>query len=201
MGDRISLNLPAFTFVYGPENGPTLLLKVYYLGKFRPSVGKDKKPIADREEHTLRIESLKYRKEPDAIQYFLSKLDPILPHGNPITIVPSADPDNRSSGLTDLVGELAKNDRIDATSCLVRHKKIPPSALAGNYKERTNEARHYDSIRVEHEDVIKGKAVLLIDDITTTGTTLKACRKLLLNSGASEVVCIVLGRTERKPDH
>jgi predicted amidophosphoribosyltransferase len=44
--------------------------------------------------------------------------------------------------------------------------------------------------------LIKGKRVLLIDDILTTGSTLSECTSALLKAGAIEVVCAVLARVD-----
>jgi len=41
---------------------------------------------------------------------------------------------------------------------------------------------------------IKGKNILLIDDVMTTGATLSECAKILLNCGAGNVTCFTLAR-------
>lgn len=40
------------------------------------------------------------------------------------------------------------------------------------------------------DDDIKGKTVLLVDDIKTTGATLNECSRVLLNAGAKQVFCV-----------
>ena len=45
-------------------------------------------------------------------------------------------------------------------------------------------------------ELIKGKCVLLIDDVITTGSTLSECAKTLLDAGAAKVVCATLARAE-----
>jgi predicted amidophosphoribosyltransferase len=120
----------------------------------------------------------------DNIGYFFNRLDPILKKGFPIAIVPSHDPDERNWGLIKLVRRLSSAGRIDASSCLVRTVKIDTQH---NLKEgeRKKLKRHLDSIEVRDE---------LLDDIVTTGTSLMACKKLLLDAGASEVICMALGK-------
>jgi predicted amidophosphoribosyltransferase len=40
-----------------------------------------------------------------------------------------------------------------------------------------------------------GREVLLLDDVTTSGSSLEACKRLLLDAGAAAVKCAALGRT------
>ncbi len=43
-------------------------------------------------------------------------------------------------------------------------------------------------------EMVRGKAVLLVDDVTTTGSTLHECTKALKSGGASAVYCLTLAR-------
>jgi predicted amidophosphoribosyltransferase len=45
-------------------------------------------------------------------------------------------------------------------------------------------------------DAVRGKTVVLVDDITTVGATLAAATKLLLAAGAACVICCTVGMTE-----
>ena len=53
------------------------------------------------------------------------------------------------------------------------------------------------SIRMENVDV-KGKYVILFDDMVTTGASLSACVKLLMKSGAAGVLCFSLASKSNK---
>ena len=41
---------------------------------------------------------------------------------------------------------------------------------------------------------IRGKKLLLVDDVSTTGATLEACARVLKESGASEVYALTAAR-------
>lgn len=45
---------------------------------------------------------------------------------------------------------------------------------------------------------VKGKRVILVDDICTTGSTLSACAKLLRQAGAADVVGVTFAKTRRQ---
>jgi predicted amidophosphoribosyltransferase len=92
-----------------------------------------------------------------------------------------------------LVSRLATKERVDGTGCLVRHKKIPKLATGGNRDQET----HFSSIHVDKTDLIKGKSVTLLDDTTTTGNSILACKKMLIDAGARNVQCIALAETKR----
>ena len=73
------------------------------------------------------------------------------------------------------------------------HDVIAQSELSGKDERRANISGAYEAVDAE---LILGKTVLLIDDIVTTGSTLDECARILLDAGASRVVCAALARAE-----
>ena len=86
-----------------------------------------------------------------------------------------------------------------------RQKKIPfcPNILIrskvtesqGHKKKREREKNIKNAFRVTYPDRIRGKSVLLVDDVMTTGSTLNECAKMLKKSGARSVKAITVYRT------
>lgn len=68
------------------------------------------------------------------------------------------------------------------------------SSLGGAEKRRANISGVY---AVADEELVRGRRVLVIDDIITTGSTLSECAKTLRLSGATEVVCCTLARSRQ----
>jgi ComF family protein len=72
--------------------------------------------------------------------------------------------------------------------------------LSGS-ERRKNVARAF-AIEDNVKQDIKGKRILLIDDVITTGSTLEACTHVLKAAGASEVDCLALALvTDPDPFH
>jgi len=67
------------------------------------------------------------------------------------------------------------------------------SDLSSIADRRTNISGAYEATDTE---LIEGKSILLIDDIITTASTLSECAKVLLDAGASSVICATLARGE-----
>jgi ComF family protein len=64
-------------------------------------------------------------------------------------------------------------------------------------KQREDNVRGAFSAHPKHAAAIKGKSVLLIDDVMTTGSTLRHCTKALLKAGAAQVNVLTLARRAR----
>lgn len=129
-----------------------------------------------------------------AVELFRGFLDAILLEGIAIAAVPSHDPAKIDSGIKSLARVLCSaGTRTDATSCLVRTTLIEKLAGGGNRSIQV----HLNSIVVENVELIAGRAVLLLDDVTTSGNSLLACEQLLLRAGATIVQRFAIGKTER----
>lgn len=77
---------------------------------------------------------------------------------------------------------------------LRKHTDVPAQSGVGSpEKRRANISGVY---AVVDEDLVRGRRILLIDDIITTGATLSECAKTLRYVGATEVVCCTLAQTK-----
>jgi predicted amidophosphoribosyltransferase len=141
--------------------------------------------------HSGRVLDLKDGKA-EAVTYMAGLIRPKLRDGVTIVVVPGHDPAHVSKGLIALAAELGKGgNRVDASDALVRTKKIAKLAHGGDRSEQV----HLRSIAVASPALIKGKDVLLLDDVTKTGNSLRACEKILLGAGAKSVTCATTGKT------
>ena len=110
-----------------------------------------------------------------------------------VAVVPSHDPERIDSGIRTLAQSIADEDRMDATGSLVRQKKVRKQATGGT----RDIDHHLQSIQVENSALPSGRIVLVIDDVTTTGNSLLACRKLLTSAGVRSVILCSLSKTVR----
>ena len=103
-------------------------------------------------------------------------------------------PDRRKERGYDQVELIARNAserlRIPLVPLLKKRRGVSAQSLASSAEERrTNIAGAY---RVVDPDSVRGKRILVIDDIVTTGSTLSECAKTLRKAGAEKVLCATL---------
>ena len=139
-----------------------------------------------------KILDLKEGKEA-AIKYFFHILDAEINPGVTICVVPSSDPGNKDSGIARLGKMLAESERKDRVYYLQRTQAIPKLSHGGD----RSMAVHYRTIDTVKDLDITGDIVLVMDDVTTSGNSLYACRDILLDRGAEVVEMFALGKTVR----
>jgi predicted amidophosphoribosyltransferase len=75
--------------------------------------------------------------------------------------------------------------------CLVRRINNPPQARTSTVDERRENVVGVFDCR---DDRLRGKQVLLVDDVATSGATLDACAAVLKASGAVSVWALTFAR-------
>ena len=79
---------------------------------------------------------------------------------------------------------------------LARHRPTPPQGRMSASARRRN-VRGAFRLRAGFEDVVRGKRILLIDDVLTTGATAGECARSLKRGGAAAVDVLTLARVVR----
>jgi ComF family protein len=84
-----------------------------------------------------------------------------------------------------LAKELGKHIGLPVIEgCLIRVKQAEPQVRAADVEERR---RNVADAFVCRDEMVKGKGIILIDDVCTSGATLESCAAALKNKGATSV--------------
>jgi ComF family protein len=96
---------------------------------------------------------------------------------------------NQARLLAKELGKLINIPVLD--DVLLRNKHMPPQARTATLEERTQNIADAFACR---DSRLRGKRVLLLDDVATSGSTLNACAAVLKASGTTAVWGLVMAR-------
>ncbi len=97
-----------------------------------------------------------------------------------------------------LAQAVSQASEIPVLECLSHTRKIEPQHKL-NSKQRWENVKK--AFKVERSDEIKGRTILLVDDIITTGATVSECSRALSEAGVAKIHVFTFSRTaglERK---
>lgn len=93
-----------------------------------------------------------------------------------------------------LLARALEPDKV-ASDVLLRILHTPPQSTLAR-KERLQSLQHAFAVDPLHAARVRGKRVVLVDDVMTTGASLYAAATVLRQTGASHITALVLARTE-----
>lgn len=89
---------------------------------------------------------------------------------------------------------LSKTTDVDHLPMALRRTRSTPSQGHLKTDERAKNVRKAFDIDARYAERLKGGAVILIDDVYTTGATVKECAKTLIEGGVSRVDVLTIAR-------
>lgn len=99
---------------------------------------------------------------------------------------------NQSALLAQSLGRLSHKPVL--LTALTRRRNTKPQASLAR-KERLTNVKGAFAASARGAQAVKGKNVLLVDDVMTTGATIHECTRALLKAGALNVQVLTLART------
>ena len=150
---------------------------------------------------------LKHCDDPDAIDYFTDCMHEVVrrEYGgesiDALTYVPMTRRARREREYNQgelLAKSLGKRLALPVWTTLVKLYETPPQKAMDYHARSGNVLGVFDVI----ESAVRGKTLLLVDDVMTTGATLNECAKMLKLYGAKQVfaVTVVVPRRKKEPD-
>ncbi|MGM9521914.1 MAG: ComF family protein [Oscillospiraceae bacterium] len=92
--------------------------------------------------------------------------------------------------------ETAKILAVPVCRTLLKRRDTPAqSSLKGRERRAANVSGAYEAANAGS---FRGKRILLIDDVCTTGATLSECSRVLLMAGAEDVVCAAAAAAKKR---
>lgn len=100
---------------------------------------------------------------------------------------------NQAELLAEIVGK--HFNRPVLTKVLKRIKETKPQIEISDYKIRSENIKGVFSVAEKQKELVKGKQIILVDDVCTSGATIKEAARTLKRAGARKIIALVVAKT------
>lgn len=101
---------------------------------------------------------------------------------------------NQTEKICEAIRKIDKNNSFFIQNNILK-KKFHTKSQTKTKNKKEREENLKGSFKIANKNYIKGRNIILLDDVTTTGTTIKEASKTLKNSGAKNVFPIAIARS------
>lgn len=100
-----------------------------------------------------------------------------------------------------LADDISKMTLIPFLKDALSKRKNTTRQVALNSKERKRNLKNSFFVKDKYKEILKGKNILIIDDVFTTGSTINECAKTLKKEAkAARVMSLTIAKTHKKAD-
>jgi ComF family protein len=188
--DRLGLPLPY------AEDGPTLSAQAL---RHPPLYGRARAAVRFSGVMRDLIHGFKYADRHEAADFFarlmlsagaelIREADLIMP----VPLHPKRLWKRRYNQAAILAGRLAAATGLPLDLAALRRTRRTPSQVGLSWDERQRNVAAAFAVAPRAVPLIRGKRILLVDDVITTGSTLGACAQMLTEAGAVKVDCLAV---------
>lgn len=100
-----------------------------------------------------------------------------------------------------IASALADAHGLEPRADLLERIKATPPLKGMSPKARSDAVRGAFRVTPRHRPALRGRTVILVDDVYTSGATANGCAKVLKRAGAAEVQVLAWARVVRGSDH
>lgn len=152
----------------------------------------------------MRLLEFKFQKSKGESEFFGEKMaerfSVVFPSVKPdfVSFVPMTKEEREKRGFNQsglLAFEVAKRLFVPCKGVLYKNKQSQAQHTLSQSERLKNLSGAFS---VADKNAVKGKTIILCDDIKTTGTTLKRCCDVLFESGAKDIYCLCAAVTDYK---
>ncbi len=97
-----------------------------------------------------------------------------------------------------IAAALAKETKLGQIPDLLIRTRATASQGRMNTQARFDNVKRAFALNPRHKDKIAGKTIVLIDDVYTTGATMRECAKVLSSAGAEKIHVLTVARVTRE---
>ena len=96
-----------------------------------------------------------------------------------------------------LARALTRYSGVPTVPDLLQRSRNTPTQSGLSRTARRRNVRAAFAIRRGNDERVRGKTIVLVEEVLTIGATVEACARVLRSAGASEVHALTLARVER----